>query len=67
MALSLPRQHFPCGAALEDHTDMEFLEKPLISLNKESRLFFLCDNRIWSFRSFLPLAIAAFEGPEGNL
>ena len=33
----------------------ETLENPVTSLNKESRLFFLGDNSIWSFPSvFLP-------------
>ena len=39
--------------------------KTLTSLNKEVRPFFLSDNRIWHFPLFLPLAIAAFGGPEG--
>ena len=43
--------------------------KTLTSLNKESRPIFLGDNSIWSFASLslsLPLALAAFGGPEGN-
>ena len=40
--------------------------KTLTSLNKESRPFFLGDNSIWTFPSFLPLAITTFRGPEGN-
>ena len=39
--------------------------KTLTSLNKESRPFFLGDTSIWSFPSFLPLAITAFGVPEG--
>ena len=40
--------------------------KTLTSLNKmSSRPAFLGDNRICSFPSFLPLAIAASGGPEG--
>ena len=39
--------------------------KTLASLNKDVRPFFLGDNRVWSFPSFLPLAITAFGGPEG--
>ena len=39
--------------------------KTRTSLNKESRAFFLGDNSIWSFPSFLPLAITAFGVHEG--
>ena len=38
--------------------------KALTSLNKESRPFFQGDNSIWSSPLFLPLAIAAFGGPQ---
>ena len=40
--------------------------KALTSLNKEVRPFFLSDNSMWSFPSFLSLAITAFGGPGGN-
>ena len=40
------------------------LENPVTSLKNESRPFFLGDSRIWSFPSFLSLAITAFGAPE---
>ena len=43
-----------------------YLENPVTSLNKESRPFFLGDNSIWSTDLFLPSAITAFGGPEGQ-
>ena len=41
--------------------------KTLISLNKEVRPFFLGDNSIWNFPSFLAVVITAFRDPEDYL
>ena len=39
--------------------------KTLTTTSKESGPLFLGDYSVWSFSSFLPLAIIAFGGPEG--
>ena len=39
--------------------------RTLTPLNREVKPFCLSDNSIWSLPRFLPLAIAAFGGPEG--
>ena len=60
------RALFPCSQMSLFYLKTCTPLKTLTSLNKEVRPFFLSDNSIWSFPLFLPLAITAFGGPEGD-